>query len=495
MAGLKEITAMCKAGQVKEAYELAKTDLEQGKPWGGLVTGWALYYLIKEDVGKGSYDQLVAHVDELKSLNQLTEADLNKILDNVIFWVGYFAKKYLPETAISTPSRLSKLYSQIKDYHFNPGSGYSALLEGFIRCETWAELLDFIEWWDLDNLTTEDYNPVKMNNGRSIMSVAERAFIAKSKALLRLNDLGKIESFIPQMDDLMNNHPEMTYPGYFYGKMLLALGSTQEEAIKVIIPFARKKASEFWVWQLISDVFSNTDDQDKQLACLLRAVNCRTQEKYIGKVRIKLAELYIRMNHYGLAKNQIDKVVKNYLSNGWRIPNQIDIWIHQPWFNANIPNEKENLDYMSITNAILCEGSEEAVAIVTYVDPKIQKVTMVYGFEKRVTQKLRLKVNFGTVLRLNYVIDSDMKIKILSSIKCKLPEDLNYARMADGTIKKKAECNYAFFQYGKNKAFVSPNLVSKYNLTGGEHVNAIVVYDFDKKKESWNWICANILNK
>ena len=132
------------------------------------------------------------------------------------------------------------------------------------------------------------------------MSLAERAYNANSKALLRLNDNERIREFLPKLDNLMNNHPEMTWPGYFYGKLLLSLGSTPEEELRVILPFARKKATEFWVWQLLSDVFVN--DNEKRLACLLRAVHCDTQEQFLIKVRIKLARLFILQGQYNLAK-------------------------------------------------------------------------------------------------------------------------------------------------------------------------------------------------
>ena len=44
MATVKEITTMCKAGQVQEAYELAKADLElyPTNPWVHREMAWAL---------------------------------------------------------------------------------------------------------------------------------------------------------------------------------------------------------------------------------------------------------------------------------------------------------------------------------------------------------------------------------------------------------------------------------------------------------------------
>ena len=485
MAGLNEIIALCKSGQVLDAYNQAKVDLEQEKPWAKLTTGKALYYCIRKEAEEGRYEQLIAYLDEMLSLEQLTPDN-----ENTVFWIGYFAKRYLTPTGFDTPTKLSALFSRLKSYTFAPGKGYSALLEGFIRCDAWQELADFFDWWNLENLTIEDYRPVEIGNGRRIMSVAERAFIAKSKALLRLNDLGRIEEFLPQMDTLMNEHPEMTYPGYFYGKLLLSLGSTPEDALKVIVPFAKRKQTEFWVWQLLSDVFIN--DQDKQLACLIRAVHCRTQENFLGKVRIKLASLYIQRNQLDLAKFQIDKVTQCYLPQGWHLPYEVDCWIHQPWINTVNSSDKVPLDYMAITNEILGIKTEEAIAVVTYVDPNNPKVAMVYGYEKRMSQRLRFKVGVGATLKLNFVIESNSKQRILSAGKCKLPSDLNYAKYVEGTIKRKSAWPYAFLHYGNETAFVAPPLANKYKVKDGETVKCLIVYDFDNKKNSWNWVVINV---
>lgn len=130
-------------------------------------------------------------------------------------------------------------------------------------------------------LRQEDYVPFINAKGQKCMTLAERVYIAYSKTLLKKNDLGKIEEFLPKLGELIEAHPEMLYSGYFCGKLLLALGSNDDEALKVVMPFAQKKSTEFWVWQLLSDVFK--DDSEKQLACLLRAVHCKTQESFFGE--------------------------------------------------------------------------------------------------------------------------------------------------------------------------------------------------------------------
>ena len=493
MASLKEILTLCKADQAHKAYELSKVDLEQQLPWAQREMGWTLYYLMKEDTDANNYQAFVTHLDEFSTLEQLTISDDNIIFENLLFKVAGFVKSHISPTGIDSPIKLSAIFSKLRGYTFGPSKGYSFLLQSFIKCDSWQEMTDFIDWWNLGNLTQEDYTPFKMDNGKSIMSVAEQAFIAQSKALLRLNDLGRIEEFLPLMDDLMEKHPEMTYPGYFYGKLLLSLGSNADDALKVIVPFARKKATEFWVWQLLSDVFVN--DQDKQLACLLRSVNSHTQEHFLGKVRIKLATLYIQRNQLDYAKYQIDKVTQCYLSQGWHLPYEVDCWVHQPWITTVTPNSKAPIDYMAITDSILCEGTEEAVAIVTGVDANTRKVTLVYGLKKRVTQRLRLKVGPGVVLKINYITEPDGKIRILSSSQSRFPESLDYAKVVEGKVRKRPDKDFAFLKTINGDFFISPNVVRKYSLQDDETVKSLVVFEYNKKKENWDWSCISINKK
>ena len=74
MANVRDITTKCKEGQVQEAYDIAKADFVAMPTdvWKQRELGWALYYMIKADSEKGDYTKLLGHIDELKSLSQLT---------------------------------------------------------------------------------------------------------------------------------------------------------------------------------------------------------------------------------------------------------------------------------------------------------------------------------------------------------------------------------------------------------------------------------------
>jgi len=492
MAAIKEITEMCRSGKTQEAYELAKTDYAATPDniWAQRALGWALYYMIKGDAEVGNYDKLLEHIDELKSLNLLDIVNDSMIFDNVQLQIAQFIKNHVSLNDINSPAKLSTLFLKLKDYNFAPSVGHSFLLKTYISFTTWQEMADFLDWWNLNNLTQNDYTPFVTPEGRKLMTLAERAYIANSKALLKLNDVGRIEEFLPKLDTLINQHGEMTYPGYFYGKLLLALGSNTEEALKVLIPFARKKATEFWVWQLLSDVFTN--DEEKKLACLLRAVHCHTQEPFLVKVRTKLAALYIKQQQFNKARYHIDTVIRCCLSQGNHLPYEIECCLHQPWLSTTTPDANDSINYKNVTDEILCDGAEECIAVVTYVNQATHKSSMIYGHEKRTSQKLRFKTAVGNILKLHYITDNEGRIKVLSANKVQLPNGLDYAKYIEGTIDKRDDKDFAFLKSGPIRCFVSPTLVNNNKLNKGDNVKSLIAYDYNKKKESWNWVWINI---
>ena len=69
---------------------------------------------------------------------------------------------------------------------------------------------------------------------------------------------------------------------------------------------------------------------------------------------------------------------------------------------------------------------------------------------------------------------------------------VNYAKYVEGTIDKRGDKEFAFLKAGNVRCFVAPAVVKKFNLKNGDNVKSLIVYDYDKKKESWNWVCVNV---
>lgn len=477
---------------MQEAYGLAMEALGESPAdvWAQRGVGWALYYMIKTDAKDGDCGSLLGHIDELLSLDMLeTESD-KMIFENVKLQIGMFVGKHLAPADPAAGARLSAIFSRLKDFDSTPSKSHSFLLQNFIKFEKWGELADFIDWWNLENLMEEDYVPYVTESGHKMLTLAERAFIAKSKALLALRDAERTEAFLPELKTLKEGHPVMAYPDYYYGKLLLSLGRDAGEALEAIMPFARLKASEFWVWQLLAEVFEG--DDEKQLACLLRAVNCRTPESFLGKVRVRLAAFYVNRGQYDFARSQIDAVMECYKSQGWREPGEIVSWVRQPWYRAAKPGVADSTDYMRLTDMILCAGADECVSVVTYVDRESRRSSMVYGHKQRMSQRLPFRTAAGDVLRIYYTKIGDERLRVLHVEKIKLPQSLDYARWVEARVDKRDDKDFAFLRTGGESCFVSPALVQKHGLQKGDNVRALIVFDFNRKKEAWNWTCVKM---
>ena len=493
MATVKEITTLCKSGNISEAYKLALADLEASPHdvWVQREMGWALYYLIKADAEDHDLDSFLKHLDELQQLDQLDSNADSMIFDNVIWKIAEFVKN----TPKDNFGQITRIFNAIKGFSFNTSQPYSYILRLGLDFTDWQGLPDFIDWWGLDKLQQEDYQNFKMENGRKVMSLAERVYIAYSKVLLRNNDKEKILNFIPKIEQIVNDYPQMMYPGYFCGKLMLAVGTAKEEELEQVIPFAQKKKNEFWVWQLLSEIFK--DEPDTQLACLLRAAHSRTQESFLVRVRTALVNLYVQRNDFARAKYQMDTTIQCYLSQGWNIPYALRCWGNEPWVKTTQPDSSDPIDYMNITNRILAHDARQSIAIVTYIDAERRRATIIYGPKQKMGVSLSQvgrKIHQGSLLKLQWTTTADGKINILGV--CEAQEQdltgITYIKTIDGIVSKMPDKAFAFVRGVGESCFVTPNDVTKYNLQGNEHAHVLTALNYNKKKDEWDWSCISL---
>lgn len=491
MATVKEITTMCKAGNVLEAYEIAKTDFNTSPQnvWSQREMGWALYYMLKKDIENRDNIAFYNHIEEVTNLNLLTISTDSLFFDTLLWILAEFVKS-IP---MSNLQELDKLFSLFNKYTFNPSKGYSYLLKSCLGFETWKHLIDFLEWWNLNNLLPEDYQQIELENGPKIMSLAERAYIAYSKALLRLNDKEKIRHFLPKIEKLMDERPNMLYPGYYCGKLMLAAETSRENALNAVMPFIRKKQSEFWIWQLLSDIYK--EDAEICLACLLRAVHCKTQEKFLGKVRMKIASIYLSRTDYSRAKYHIEQIMQCYMREGWHLPYEVQNWTRESCILNAAVNKSDGVDYKRITDDILLKGANKNIAIVTSIDAVNKRVVIIYGEKKRAVVKIKeMNIKEGTLLNIYWIPAQNEGVKIVKAelIKDKIV-NCPYIKPISGSVLKSTNKSFAFVKGQNIDCYIHPKKVEKYNLKGGETVTVLAVYNYNKGKEEWSWTCMSVI--
>ena len=129
---------MCRAGEIVKAYELAKADLENdpSNVWAQRGLGWAIYYLMKEDVENRNSQEFFEHLKELTELDLLNVESDSMIFESVL-WKLAEHLKYIPDENTEVIDRFFTLFGK---YHFGPSKAYSYLLKSVLGFENWSRL-------------------------------------------------------------------------------------------------------------------------------------------------------------------------------------------------------------------------------------------------------------------------------------------------------------------------------------------------------------------
>lgn len=237
------------------------------------------------------------------------------------------------------------------------------------------------------------------------------------------------------------------------------------------------------------------EDIETCLACLLRAVHCKTQEKFLGKVRMKIASIYLSRTDYSRAKYHIEQITQCYMEEGWHLPYEVQNWTREScMLNATV-DESDSIDYKRITDGILLKGTNKSIAIVMAIDAVNKRVVIIYGEKKRAVVKIKkMNIKEGTLLNIYWIPAQNGEIKI---VKAELIKDeivnCPYIKRISGSVLKSANKSFAFVKGQNIDCYIHPKKVEKYNLKGGETVTVLAVYNYNKGKEEWSWTCMSVI--
>lgn len=494
----KEIKELRQAGKLDEALQMAnlalKTDPEN--IWNKRAAAWVYYDYLKKYNQPESFEAFKENLIKIKDL-QLPE-DEKMVFDKCAWQIGslVFALQHYEPVDYG---KINELFEIIRDFHFTkPSEVYSFIYKAFHKgYKNWSNYLTFADWWNFENLRPEDFLK-EAYNGRNMMSIAEQAYIAYSNKLLqgepldpfgqqRMINKEKIKSFLSKLDALIDKHPEFQYIPYFKAKLLLELGN-EENALSAFLPFAKQKRNDFWVWELMAEIFS--DDKDIQFACYCKALSLKTPEEYLVKLRQTFAEMLIEKRMYNEAKTEIQKVIATREKHKWKLPNQLVQWIEQEWYKS-ATSKNDNFDLYSIhikqAEELLFQDIPEEIVAVEFVNEKKSILNFVkdkrkngfFNYSGHLT-----KPKIGDLLKVRFNGEGrDGFYKILSAKKVESNVTCEAVKDFEGTIKVITPQNFGFIE----DIFVEPKIIEKSKLSDGQPVKGRALLSFNKKKNEWGW--------
>lgn len=492
----KEVMSLRKNGQIEEAYKMAISDYNQNQndEWAKRALSWCIYDELKSNESYSNRETFISKLSELKALDM--PEDETMIWNNIVWPINAFVRDCTKSKNVSEEI-YDKLFDCIKEFHFvKPSLEYSVLLKAFLSAKEWKGIYDFCEWWNFENFREEDYECENLPDGKKMpISMVESAYLACAKVLINSKDKEAISAFIPKLQQLAEKYPQMQYPNYYVGKLLLASGSDKQEAITAILPFARKKQSEFWVWQLLAEAFE--EDNEKYMACLLRAVHCPTQESFLVRIYLLLVNALKKLQYYADARFYLDKYIQVKRDTQTKVSNEVQNMLKEAWYiEADGQNPTYDLDYMTITNDFLFKDVPETDAVVSFVNKDKKMATVVYGkymegyfkFDRFVK-----KLNVGDSIKIRiHEVSSEGFMKVFSVRVSDTQLISDYCKSEIGTITTNSAHSVYFLKSGNESFYIPSNIADKMHLVVGEPMSAIVLYTYNKKKEQWGWSCVKL---
>jgi len=494
----KEIKELRQDGKLDEALQMANRalEIEPDNIWNKRAAAWVYYDYLKKHLQPESFDSFKENLIKIKGL-QLPE-DEKMVFDNCAWQIGSLIFS-LQKTEHVDYGKINELFVIIRNFHFTkPSEAYSFIYKAFHKgYQNWSSYLTFADWWNFENLRSEDYLKEEFKD-KKIMSIAEQAYIAYSKKLLegepadpfaqqRVLDKEKIELFLPKLDAIIEKHPDYQYPPYFKAKLLLALGG-DKNVLSAFLPFAKQKKNDFWVWELMAEIFS--ENKEIQFACYCKALSLKTPEDFLVKLRQTFAEMLVEKTMYNEAKTEIQKVVSTREKHEWKLPNQITQWAGQDWYKA-VTAKKDNQDlyssHLKKAEEILFQDIPEELIVVEFVNYNKSMLNFVkdkrkHGFFNYSSHLSKPQI--GDLLKVRFNGDGqDGFFKILTAKKAEPNMTSESIKNFEGTLKVISPQNFGFIE----DIFIEPKIIQDSKLTDGQTIKGRAIVSFNKKKNEWGW--------
>jgi len=491
----KEIKELRQAGKLEEAYVMAKAELEADllNIWGKRNLSWVLYAQLDELAP--NLDAFIAKINEVKQLDLPASEEM--FFGNISIVISKAARVITHETTMDI-NKIHRLFDSIKELSLKRNSKwfsvlFSAMHKGMKESDRYIE---FANWWDFKNFMPEDYLKNTLPNGKDVMAIAEQAYIAYAKHLLPkqtqhgeiIFNKDKAEAFLPVLSQIVEDYPQFQYPAYFNAKLLLALGD-KDNMLESLLPFAKKKRNDFWVWEILAEAFSS--DPEKVFACYCKALSCKSPEEMLVSLRQKMAHLLISKQYFNEAKTEIGKLVLARTEKGYKIPNEVTVWQSQDWYKK-AESQKSNINFYKqftvFADAILFSDTPEELIIVEFVNADKKMLNFIasetkYGYLKYDRFLSELKI--GDILKVRFQGGSkEGMYQLYTAIKIKDDQfKVKYIKEVSGIVKIPVGKPFGFL----GDIFIHPSIVAKLKLSDGMEFSGTAIKTYNQEKKQWGW--------
>ena len=394
MVSSREVFAKRKEGDIETAYSMALELMNNPDKddWDTKAFGWCVIDLIKRDAKSGNQQNMETYARQLRALD--VDPDDNILTDQkeyalrlcnpnsqIILKAKALSKGGNHLESLNTYKEIFRngdksqdvqtgmaweLYSVAQSLiNQDPANfdGAKRLLNEYFQLETekpsrlhscFLRLADkiavqgklnmgsFAKIWRLEFLLSEDFDPFEADNGERYPSLAEKVVQHACKDSFTRDAREELIYILPFVNDCIERSPDNLWLKLSKAKALMGVGQNAE-AQSFGLQVVKNKSNNYWTWELLGDIYL-TNSPDLSLACYCKALLCEKDLNFVGKVKIKLAELLIKGEYLDRAKFEIDEIVKYRSDQGQNISDEAKKLISLPWYNDQEP-AKSNKEF------------------------------------------------------------------------------------------------------------------------------------------------------
>ncbi|MDX1909551.1 MAG: hypothetical protein SF053_21105 [Bacteroidia bacterium] len=494
---MESVTELRQSGKLEEALALALEQLQAAPDDETVIkeTAWVYLSYFKRTCKNPDVEPALGYMDQILSVHPRLAHDT--ILGESIGWAIFRYAKFLLEQKPPRSHEVVSLLQKARGFAYSPEqqpSAYPALLRIALKVKDFfPDFLEYIDWWGLDNLQGEDFDPYETQGGKRLMALAEQVHIAVAKKLIATRDKAAIETFMERLNRLIHDHPDYVYPSNYRIQLLLALGRNQD-VIAMLVPYLRRRRNEYWPWSVLGEAFMGVDD-DKAIACFSQSLLVPGgKPEAQAHIHEHLAILLAGRQMYSEAKAEVEGLLRLKRDRKWNLTTPISELMQQPWYDQTQPMYNTRNLYRqvaSLANEVLYEDIPIQTGVVTHIDPKTGKAWYMVGKEVQGSLQLnkcpdRLAVGDFVALRLEeHEGETNKWYSVISCRKTttQLP-DPEVAKPFKGRLIMPRDKEHGFVEPW---IYIHPQMIRDGRLIPGQEVTGVAVIAYDKVRERWNW--------
>jgi hypothetical protein len=560
MASSTEVTNLRKAGRLAEARAMAR-ELLGAHPedvWNRRAFAWVLYAQIKQALEKGAPKEAAAFLQEFDALampgdevllHQHMAAFRLKLLPNAVkaearkqagqyaealnlLWevyerdpqwaaspelhqqIAWAIWRFLKNLDPAAKNSFSLVQTWTSRYRMltgisRPSLIHSVLLNQLLHLpEPLKAGFDFLDWfrfWNIPNdFEEKDWQPFAGPEHTS-PPLAERACNAWCRALIRQGRGApeeEVREAMQRLEAISLAHPEYLWLPYFMAKIRIdVVASDPAAARRDLLPFVRRKRTEFWVWDLLADTFGEKEAAERE-ACLCMALTCHADPSFLAKVRLRLIRLLLERQAFDRARYELEAVETLKKERKERIPAEVTQGLVLPVVAAApLPGAESQRAYYRET-AALAEN-------IAFENQLVRGVGVVDGIDTHtgtvyfaLTREIRGRFPAGKFRKWTFQPGDFLELSLakreiegreiwqvhsLVPTKQMPPEDL--FRIVTGPVKQPQGQAAGWVA----DVYIPPRLMDASGLHAGDAAGVAAVWSFDPKKKQFGWKAIQII--